>query len=119
NHVLYFSGRANEPDPLFIEDVLDAEKTVTAQEEKIIFEEIVREVAGDQLDTATLAHVYEEINQVIEENEEDEIPKLDYKDVERVLKVSGVEDVSSEKVEKVFQNVIDDQIYAFKASNII
>ncbi len=119
NRILYCAGKANEPNPHFIENVLNAERTVTAQEERVIFEEIVKEVAGEQLDTATLAQVYEEINRVIEENEEEDTPKLDYKDVERVLKVSGVEDVSAEKVEQAFQNVVDDQSYELKASSII
>lgn len=119
NRILYCAGKANEPNPHFIENVLNAERTVTAQEERVIFEEIVKEVAGEQLDTATLAQVYEEINRVIEENEEEDTPKLDYKDVERVLKVSGVDDVSAERVERAFQNVVDDQSYELKASSII
>mgnify|MGYP000400981966 CR=1 FL=1 len=118
NHILFSSGKANEPDLQFIDEILNAEKTITAQEDKFFFEEIVREVTGDRLETSTLANVYEEINRMIDENE-DEIPKLDYRDVERVLKVSGVEEVNTEKVEAAFQKVIDDQKYELKASSII
>lgn len=109
NRILYCSGRANEPNVAFIEKVLTAEMTVTALEERAIFEDIVKEVAGEQLDAATIAQVYEEIHRVIESNEEEEPPKLDYKDVERMLMVSGVEDVTREKVERAFQNVVDDK----------
>ena len=119
NHILYAAGKANEPDVRFIENVLNCEKTVTAEEERGIFEEIVKEVAGDQLDTSTLANVYEEIKRVIDENEDDDIPKLDYRDVERVLSVSGVEDINAEKVEKAFHNVVDDRNYELKATNVI
>lgn len=56
---------------------------------------------------------------MIEENEEEEQPKLDTKDVERVLTMSGLEDVSSEKVESAFKNIIDDQNYEIKASNVV
>ncbi|WP_426454162.1 DUF4317 domain-containing protein [Paenibacillus sp. S-38] len=119
NHILYCAGKANELNPHFIEGVLNAEKTVTAQEERFIFEEIVKEVAGDQLDAATLSLVYEEINRVIETNEEEEPPKLDFKDLERVLTVSGVEDVTSEKVEQAFQTVVDDRNFELKASSVI
>jgi hypothetical protein len=56
---------------------------------------------------------------MIEENEEEEQPKLDTKDVERVLKVSGLEDVSSEKVESAFQKIIDDDKYEIKANSIL
>lgn len=119
NRILYCSGRANEPNVAFIEKVLTAEMTVTALEERAIFEDIVKEVAGEQLDAATIAQVYEEIHRVIESNEEEEPPKLDYKDVERMLMVSGVEDVTREKVERAFQNVVDDKNYEIKASSVI
>ncbi|KQX46889.1 MULTISPECIES: DUF4317 domain-containing protein [unclassified Paenibacillus] len=119
NRILYCTGKANEPNLHFIEQVLNAEKTVTAQEERAIFEEIVKEVAGDQLDASTIAHVYEEIHRVIETNEEEEPPKLDYKDVERMLTVSGVENVTLEKVERAFQTVVDNKNYELKASSVI
>lgn len=119
NRILYCSGRANEPNVAFIDQVLNAEKTVTALEERAIFEDIVKEVAGEHLDAATIAQVYEEIHRVIESNEEEEPPKLDYKDVERMLAVSGVENVTREKVERAFQNVVDDKNYEIKASSVI
>ncbi|UJF31550.1 DUF4317 domain-containing protein [Paenibacillus hexagrammi] len=119
NRVLYCAGKAHEPNVPFIEQVLNAEMIVTALEERTYFEDIVKEVAGDQLDAATIAHVYEEIHRVIETNEEEEPPKLDYKDVERMLTVSGVEHVTEEKVERAFQNVIDDKNYEIKASSVM
>ncbi|OAS23489.1 DUF4317 domain-containing protein [Paenibacillus oryzisoli] len=119
NRILYCSGRAHEPNWQFIDQVLNAEKTVTALEERAIFEDIVNELAGDQLDAATIAHVYEEIHRVIESNEEEEPPKLDYKDVERILATSGVENVTMERVERAFQNVVDDKNYELKASSVM
>ncbi len=119
NRILYCAGKVNEPNLPFIEQVLNAEKTVTAQEERYLFEEIVKEVAGDQLVASTLAHVYEEIHQIIETNEEEEPPKLDYKDVERVLRVSGVEGLTSEKVEQAFETIVDDRQYELKAASVM
>ncbi|GAK41764.1 hypothetical protein TCA2_4256 [Paenibacillus sp. TCA20] len=119
NRVLYSSGRANEPNYQFIEEVLKAERTVTAQEERTIFEDIVKEVAGEQLDAATIAHVYEEIHQVIETSDQEEPPRLDYKDVERMLTSSGVENVTAEKVELAFETVVDDKNYELKASSVM
>ena len=75
-----------------------------------------------RVNTKTLASVYDEINSmlVVEDEEEDEyLPTLDTKEVERVLKASGVKDVSTEKVEMAFQNVIDDKTYEMKASHIV
>ncbi|MED4017627.1 DUF4317 domain-containing protein [Sutcliffiella cohnii] len=119
NHVLYSAGKVHEPDHQFIEEVLNGEETMTAKDDKIVFEEIVKEVTGDKINTSTLSNVYEEINRMIVENEEEEQPKLDTKDVERVLKVSGVEDVNVEKVETAFKKLIDDESYEIKASSVL
>ena len=119
NHILYSAGKPNQPDPYFIEEVLNGEEIMTAQEDKKIFEEIVKDVVGDQVDASTLANVYEEVNRMIDDHEEEDSPKLDYKDVERALKVSGVEDVNTDKVEMSFQKVADDEKYELKASNIV
>ncbi|GEN47079.1 DUF4317 domain-containing protein [Alkalibacillus haloalkaliphilus] len=119
NHILYSSGKAYELDYHFIEEVLNAEEAVTAQEDKIVFEEVIRKVAGDQINTSTLSSVYEEVNRVVEESEAEEPPKLDYKDVEQVLKSSGVKDTEPEKVQEAFKTVIDDESYELKASNVV
>lgn len=121
NRVLYSTGKANQPDYHFIENVLNGEEIMTAQDDKAVFDFVVKEVVGDQVDTHTLANVYEEINRMMEEDEEAEevVPTLDYKDVERVLKVSGVEDVNADKVEMAFQKVVDDEKYELKASSIV
>lgn len=120
NRILYASGKANELDDLFIEKVLNAEEAMTAKDDKIAFEEVVRDAVGHELNTSTLASVYEEINRVAEESEEEEEPPtLDYRDIERVLKSSGVEDVNEEKMKTAFKNVIDDEKYELKAKNIV
>src|SRR5699024_4456837 len=119
NHVLYSTGKSKELDFAFIEEVLNAEEIMTAEEDKIVFEEIVKDVAGEQLSTETLANVYEEIQQVIEETDPADTPKLDYRDVETVLKSSGVEDVEREKVEAAFKKVIDDEHFEIKANNVM
>jgi hypothetical protein len=119
NHILYASGKANEPDMRFIDQVLNGELRATAKQDKAVFEEIIREVAGDELEASTLAHVYEEIHRLIEDNEEEEPPKLDVWDVERILTASGVEDVTKEKVEWAFQQVVDDEKYELKATSVL
>lgn len=120
NHILYSTGKANELDYHFIEEVLNAEEILTAKEDKIVFEEIVKKVVGNQMNTSTLSNVYDEIHRVVEENEDDEeTPMLDYKDVEKVLTNSGVKDIDAEKVEEAFKTVVDDEKYEFKASNVV
>ncbi|MEK3937201.1 DUF4317 domain-containing protein [Sporosarcina sp. FSL W7-1349] len=124
NHLLYAAGKANKPDFHLIENVLNGEEIMTAEDDKAVFEEIVKEVVGEEVKTRTLANVYDEINSLLvveEENEkEDEsLPTLDTKEVERVLKASGVKDVSTEKVERAFQKVVEDKSYELKATHIV
>ncbi|SDH76627.1 protein of unknown function [Alteribacillus persepolensis] len=118
NHVLYAASKANEPDYHFIEEVLNGEEIMTAKEDKAAFEEVIKDVVGEQLTPSTLANVYGEINRVVEENEEDTPPTLDYKDVEQVLHQSG-EQVDTDTVKTAFQRVMDNESYELKASSIV
>ncbi|EPD50884.1 hypothetical protein HMPREF1210_02392 [Paenisporosarcina sp. HGH0030] len=124
NHVLYAASKANKPDFQFIENVLNGNEIMTAEEDKAVFEEIVKAVIGDEVNSKTLAGVYDEINNMllVEKEGEDEVgstPTLDSIEVARVLKASGVKDVSTEKVEMAFQQVVEDKNYEMKASHVV
>lgn len=123
NHILYSAGKANEPDETFIHDVLNCQDTVTAAEEKDGFELVVSKLAGDQVDANVLSNIYEEIDQIIQENEEDEAetasPSLGYRDVEHILSMSGVENIDTEKVKDTFQTIFADDQHAFKADSLL
>lgn len=123
NHILYSAGKANKPNYHFIENVLNGEEIMTAEEDKAVFEEIVKSVVGEEMDTRTLASVYDEIQRMMEvdeeEEEEESVPTLDTKEMTRVLKASGMQDVDTEKVERAFRNVVDDETYELKASHIV
>ncbi|MBM7553428.1 DUF4317 domain-containing protein [Thalassobacillus pellis] len=118
NHILYAAGKANEPDHQFIEEILNGDEIMTAKEDKALFEEVIKDVVGDQINPSTLATVYEEINNAVEDNDQDEAPKLDYKEVERVLNSSG-QKVESEKVKAAFQRITDNEAYELNASSIV
>lgn len=124
HHIVYASGKANKPDFGFIENVLNGNEIMTAEEDKAVFEEIVKAVIGEEVNSRTLAGLYDEINIMLEvekeaENEDAEAPVLDTVEVTRVLKASGVKDVSEEKVERAFQQVVEDRNYEMKASHVV
>lgn len=124
NHIMYAASKANKPDFQFIEKVLNGDEIMTAEEDKAVFEEIVKVVIGDEVNSRTLAGLYDEINHMlkVEEDDKDEdssVPTLDTVEVARVLKASGVKDVSIEKVERAFQQVVEDTNYEMKASHIV
>ena len=123
NHILYCAGKVNQPDETFIEEVLNCEETITAAEDKDCFELILNKVIGDVVDSTVISNVYEEIDKIVQESKEDkeemEEPLLDYKDVERILTVSGVEDVNTAKVEHAFKTIVADEKHEFKASSVV
>lgn len=122
NHILYCGGKVNQPDDSFIEEVLNCEEIITAVEDKDSFEQILKIVMGDEVDSNVISNVYEEIDKIVQENEESdesESPMLDSRDIERILEVSGVENVDTAKVEHAFKSVVDDEKHEIKASSII
>lgn len=125
NHLLYYSGKANQLDTEFVEEVLNCEEIITAVEDKAIFDHILKEVVGNTVDSEVIANVYEEIDRIVhqndemEETEESETPTIDSNDLERILTVSGVEDVNIAKVEHAIKTVLDDEKHQFKANNLV
>lgn len=122
NHILYYSKKANEPNEQFIEEVLDCEEIITATEDKAIFDLVLKNIIGDTVDSEIISNVYEEIERLVQEKDEEEDsepPMLDYHDVGQILKISGVENVDTAKVEHAFKNVISDEKHEFKATNIV
>ncbi|MTD31184.1 DUF4317 domain-containing protein [Planomicrobium sp. YIM 101495] len=122
HHILYSAGKVNKPDFQFIENVLNGDEIMTAEEDKAVFEEIVKAVIGEEMNSKTLANVYDEINAMLvveEDDEEMEAPVLDTKEMERVLKASGIKEVNTEKVERAFRQVTEDDAYEMKASHVV
>lgn len=124
HHVLYAAGKVNKPDFQFIENVLNGHEIMTAEEDKVVFEEIVRAVIGEKVNSRTLAGVYDEIHEMLsveedKDDEEDTPPTLDTVEVTRVLKAGGAKDVSLEQVERAFQQVVEDRNYELKASHVL
>lgn len=125
NHILYYGGKVNQPDESFIEQVLNCEEIITAVEDKDSFEQILKIVMGDEVDSRVISNVYEEIDKIVQEYEENEdrdeseSPMLDSRDIEHILEISGVEDVDTAKVEHAFKSVVDDEKHEIKATNIL
>lgn len=123
NHILYRANKPNQPDPGFIEDVLNCGDITTAAEDKDTFQLIVSKIAGDKVDSNVISNIYEEIDHLVQEHEEDEMeedsPNIDYRGVEQILTSSGIEDVDTEKVKDAFKTVIANEQHEFKANNLI
>src|SRR5699024_3448518 len=95
----------------------------TAADDKDGFELIVSKVAGDKVNSTVISNIYEEIDNIVQENEENEdeaeSPTLDYRDVGNVLRTSGIENVEESKVKDAFNSVIENEKHEFKASSLL
>jgi len=123
NELLFTTKKAYVLDSFLIDEVLQVEEGPTAEDEKLIFSEVVKQVAGDQLNRQTLQTMYEVVHHKIVDHEENEEVKepltLDYRDLGDLLLQSGVQNVEQEAVKKAFQSVAQDANYEMKAENAI
>lgn len=122
NRILYNSGKANMPDELFIEEVLNCEGITTAAEDKDCFGLIVNNLAGDKVNSDVVSSIYEEIDRRVQESideDDEEDPIINYRDVEQILTTSGIDDVDTDKVKEAFKTVIDNEQHSFKATNLM
>ena len=120
NKVVYYANKANNPNLGFIESVLGCTIESTAKIEKEQFQEIVQEVAGSEIEPEKIAKIYENINYILEKSEEEEVsepPKVGLKEVEKILQVSGVENIQD--LDNAFLKVTGSENHEFKAINLI
>lgn len=124
NRILYSSAKTNQPNPRFVKRVLNCSFTFTAKEEKSNFEQILKNVVGEKVEPTVLASIYDGINKVVEENEgNSEEPRLDLKDIQQILKTSGIDYDSDEELksslQKAYSEIMDNEKYEFKARNLV
>lgn len=120
NQVLFTTRKAYELDEQLLHNVLHLEVATTAEDDKIIFNEVVNRVAKEQINTKKLSQMYEEINErLLEQEEADEPSMLDYRDIEDVLVQSGFQQVEQEDVKEAFRSIVRDESYELKAENIV
>src|SRR5699024_11243151 len=70
NHILYRASKPNQPDPSFIEDVLNCGDITTAAEDKDTFQLIVSKITGDKVDSNVISNIYEENDHLVIANKE-------------------------------------------------
>lgn len=122
NELLYTTRKAYVLDYFFLEHVLQVEERATAEDEKLVFTEVLKQVASDQLDTKKLSTIYEGVHERIleyEELEEDEEATIDYRDVGELLVRSGIQGVENEEIKEAFQSVAADPLYEVRAENAV
>lgn len=119
NKIIYYSSKLKQINSAFVENVLNCGVKPTAVEEKESFNAIISTVVGGTIKPDTMQEIYERINDKLEIEEDEEAedePKVNMKDVEKVLEESGVENIDAVKL--AFEEVCGTD-YEFKVRNIV
>ncbi|TGE33199.1 DUF4317 family protein [Desulfosporosinus sp. Sb-LF] len=115
--VVYYTKTENKPNSLFVENILDCELKSTAKDDKERFLEVVRDVAGAEIQPEVVSNIYEELGRRLEEEAESgEVSMIGLKDMERILENSGVN--TADKLRSSYLGIMGRENYEFKASSI-
>ncbi len=119
NKIIYYSSKSKQINSVFVESVLNCMVKPTAIEEKESFNAIINTVVGGTIKPDTMQEIYERINdklEVEEDKEDEDEPKVNMNDIEKVLEESGVENTDAVKL--AFEEVCGKD-YEFKVRNIV
>jgi len=115
--VVYYTKKENNPNPLFVENILECEFISTAKADKERFLEVVRDVVGAEIEPEVVSSIYEELGRRLDvETESGEVSFIGLKDMERILENSGVN--TADKLRTSFMGIMGGENYEFKASSI-
>ncbi len=104
NNVMYYSKNAKKPNISIIEDVLGCEFSMTCQNEKEAFRQILSEVLRDDLSYTVVTRVNEELSKIAANyKNETELPKIGADKLVKILSEAGVSEDKLEAVHAVFK----------------
>lgn len=103
HQALYFTKKPEELQPKLIEELLGSEIPLSAENQKVTFNEIVSESLGDECSLEMVKCIHDNLQEMMEENQDEPEPlELDKFDMKRLLEQSGASEEKLEKVEAVF-----------------
>lgn len=106
NHVMYYSKSASNPNISIVENVLGCSFVMSAENEKTSFQNILKNVVGDDLDYMVIKTVNEKLQEVVEENKDDtDKTVMDNTKLKDILTDIGIPQERVQMVEPVFEKV--------------
>lgn len=103
HQALYFTKKPEELQPKLIEELLGSDIPLSAENQKVTFNEILSEILGEECNFEMVRCIHDNLQEMIEENKEEPEPlELDKFDMRRLLEQSGASEEKLEKVETVF-----------------
>ena len=101
--VLYYTKNAKKPNTSVVEELLGCEFSMTCQNEKETFKDILTSVVGDELDYDLITTVNDKISTFVDQNaHETEIPTIDEHKLSSILWEAGVSQDKLDNLPKVF-----------------
>lgn len=117
--ILYYSKKAEEIEPEFIEQLLGAALPMTAETQKESFQEILSDTLQEECSYEVIRSIHENLQEMIEEHKEDPMPfELGKEDVKRLLEHSGVSEKRMEEFDTKYETAVGEKS-SLLASNIV
>ena len=119
HQMLYYTKRAEDIQPEFIEALFGAEEVMSAPEQKEGFQEVVRRTLGENGKFETVQNLHENLQRKIEEHTDPEEPLTFAKeDVKKLFKDSGVSPSRMRDFDEHYSASFHREDYPLLASNI-
>lgn len=119
NNVLVFTKDKGQPNLNLVKDFLNVEYDIGCNEELEKFTQVIKEVCGDDLEFDIGKKIYTQLNDILEQNcLETEQPTIGYKELEKILINSGIDECVANEVETAFEEVFEDKDTQLKVVNL-
>jgi hypothetical protein len=117
NKIVYYTGKPNTRNELFLENVLCCKPEPTVKEEQEKFEELIRLVNGEKIKPEIMKNIYDAIGELIEANEDpDETITLDSVELKDIFESSGISNLDG--FDDAFRQTAD-EYFVFKAASLV
>jgi hypothetical protein len=116
NKLMFYNSKPKEINYSLIENVLQCSMKLTAEEEKLCFVEIIKDMSGESVKPEVIESIYSKINEIKINSDESENPILNLKEMKEILKTANIDDY--EKLESVYESQCGKD-YGFSIDNIL
>lgn len=132
HNILYFSHKAENIQPEFIDGMLGCVTPMTSKNQKTTFTELITDVLGEECSFETVKNIHDKMTAFVEERKEQPEPvAFDKTDVKKILETSGVPEESIERFEEEYDetvgsrnnlmaaNVVSSRTFEVKAPDVV
>ena len=109
--MLYYSKKAADLQPEFIEAMFGCQAPVDAGTQKEIFHTVITDTLGDACSYEQVREIHDNLQEMIAAHEDDGEPlELSGRDVKRLLEMSGVPEEKMEDFDREYAEVVGEQV---------